>query len=408
MKPRTRIAVTRLGLGGVALLALPGAVSAADSQVTWVNRGKAGFVVTDFGFALSKDADQTGACPDGWTLGNREVYQSTPEGRRRDGEADQDYARRIALGSQALATAPNGQNLCMNPEAGKPDPHWRIVSKPDVPAYGIDLDGQDSRAKGRPAPNTCAHDDFRGFNGEKGIDNQFFRVVGCSRSYQSTGQSADNTIELRTGSWGVLITLAGVDDIRNDPSVEVGIYASADPIQLSPTREPVDFATYATMQDPRFRATTHGRIVNGVLTTDPVDVRFYKVTNSMYLERPLRDARLQLTIAPDGKLEGYLAGYAPVEAIYDHQYGYRSATDGKGQPSPLRLRSISANGNAAVNNHTCQGAYWALRAQADGHPDKNGQCTTISTQYRIRAIPAFVVDTATKSANVGLDAKSQY
>jgi hypothetical protein len=376
--------------------------------MAWVKDGKVGFVVTDFGFALSKDAGQTGACPDGWTLGNVEAYQASPEGKRLEGETEQDYSRRINMGAQRLSVAPNGQNLCTNPEAGKPDPSWRTVTVPNIPAYGIDLDGQDSRAKGRVAPNTCAHDDFRGFNGEKGIDNQFFRVVGCTRSYQSTGQSWDNTIELRTGSWGVLITLAGVDDIRNDPSVEVGIYASADPIQLSPTREPVDFATYAIMQDPRFRATTHGRIVNGVLTTDPVDVRIYKVTGGMYSERPLQGARLQVTIAADGRLQGYLAGYAPVDAIYDHQFGFRSATDAKGQPAPLGLRLNTSNGNARVNNLTCQGAYFAIRALADGYPDKDGRCTAISTQYQIKAIPAFVVDTATTSTNAALDGKAGY
>jgi hypothetical protein len=399
MMSKTRRAIACLG-------AMSFAAAALAAPPAWVKDGKVGFVVTDFGFALSKDANETGACPDGWTLGNREVFQVTPEGKRRDGETDQEYTRRIGIGSQALSAAPNGQNLCMNPEAGKPDPHWRSVTVPNAAAFGIDLDGQDSRTKGRPAPNTCAHDDFRGFNGEKGIDNQFFRVVGCSRSYQSTGQSADNTIELRTGSWGVLITLAGVDDIHDDPDVTVGIHANADPIELSPTREPVEWATYAIMQDPRFRATTHGRIVNGVLMSDPVDVRFYKVTNSMYLERPLRGARLRVTMAENGKLDGYLAGYAPVEAIYDHQYGYRSATDGKGQPSPLRLRMISSNGNAGVNNHTCHGAYWALRAAADGYPDDKGQCTAISTQYKIRAIPAFVVDTPTTSTNAAPDAKT--
>ena len=41
-------------------------------------------------------------------------------------------------------------------------------------------------------------------NGERGIDNQFFRVVGCSNSYQSTGQSNGYVIEMYTGSWGIL------------------------------------------------------------------------------------------------------------------------------------------------------------------------------------------------------------
>lgn len=396
-----------IGLG-IAALAWGRIATAADSgppadQGAFVHGGSAGFVVTDFAFALSKDATETGACPHGWTLGLREEFAAMPDGQRHDGESEQDYSRRLAAGAQKLATAPNGQNTCMNPEAAAPDPNWRTVDAPNVPAYGIDLDGQDSHAKGKPAPGTCAHDDFHGFNGERGIDNQFFRVVGCSRSYQPTGQSWDNTIELRTGSWGVLITLDGVNDIRNASNVKVGIYASADPIQLSPTRDPVTFATYSPMQDPRFRANTRGRIVNGVLTTQPVDVRFYKVTNSMYIERVLRHARLQVTVSPTGVLEGYLAGYAPVEAIYDHQYAYRSATDGHGSPAPLRLRSGSANGNAFVNNHTCNGAYHALLAAADGDPDASGHCTSISTQYRIRAIPAFVVDTATTSVNSELD-----
>src|SRR3546814_8918148 len=77
-----------------------------------------------------------------------------------------------------------------------------------------------------------------------------------------------------TGSWGILITLSGVDDIRNDDDVEVGFFANADPIQLSPLRAPLSYGTYAIDQDPRFRAKAHGRIKDGVLTSDPVDVRF--------------------------------------------------------------------------------------------------------------------------------------
>lgn len=67
--------------------------------------------------------------------------------------------------------------------------------------------------------------------------------------------------------------LKGVDDLRNDPEVEVGIYANADPIALSASRAALPFATYAASQEQRYRAVTRGRIVNGVLTIDPVDFR---------------------------------------------------------------------------------------------------------------------------------------
>jgi hypothetical protein len=383
-----------------------GTSSAAEAQSSVFQNGEAGFIVSHIAYALSADAKDTGACPDGMTQGNTEIFSETPEGRRRDGESDQDYAGRVNQGAQALSTAPNGQNLCMNPEAGGPDPHFHTVTGKNVPADGIDLDGQDSHTNRKPAPNTCAHDDFRGMNGERGVDNQFFRVVGCSKSFQSTGQSNTYEIAMYTGEWGILITLKGVNDVHNASDVEVGIYASADPIQLSSTREPLAYATYAMDQDRRFRATTHGRIVNGVLTTDPVDVRFHWVVNSIHLERPLQDARLRMTFTPDGGLEGILAGYTPVEALYDFQYGFRDGKDGAGQPANMRLIFGSANGQARVLDHTCNGAYFELKRLADGHRDpKTGQCTSISTQYRIKVIPAFVVDAATHSVNEVLDKK---
>jgi hypothetical protein len=402
-------AMRRLGtsaaVGGIALFAL-GVAPAADTPANVFQNGEAGFIVSHIAYALSKDANETGACPDGMTQGNAEIFSHTPDGRRHDGESDEDYARRLNQGAQVLSTAPNGQNLCMNPEAGAPDPHFRVVTGKNVPAEGIDLDGQDSRISGKAAFNTCAHDDFRGMNGGRGVDNQFFRLVGCSKSFQSTGQSNTFEIAMYTGEWGILITLKGVNDLRNAANVEVGMYASADPIQLSPTREALANATYAMDQDPRFRATAHGRIANGVLTTDPVDVRFHWVVNSIHLERPLQDARLRMMFTPDGGLEGILAGYTPIEEMYDFQYGFRSGKDAKGGPANGRLISGSANGQARVLDHTCQGAYFELKRLADGHRDpKTGQCTSISTQYRIKAIPAFVVDTATHSINEVLDKK---
>jgi hypothetical protein len=196
-----------------------------------------------------------------------------------------------------------------------------------------------------------------------------------------------------TGSWGILITLDGVDDIANDDEVEVGFLSNADPIRLSPDREPLEYATYTADQDPRFRATARGRIKDGVLTTEPTDVRFHHVVNSMLLERSLRDARVQMTLSDTGTLEGYLAGFAPVEEMYDLQYGYRSGRDRHGNLAPIRLRQGTGNGAAFVLGHTCQGAYYALYDNADGHPDPaTGKCTSISTQYRLEAIPAFVID----------------
>lgn len=403
----TRVAAMR---GALALIALSGAALAADSPANGPQNGQFGFVVSHIKYALGKDASDTGACPDGMTQGYGktsgfngigDVFVSKPDLQRQEGEVEDKYVRRVF--TQAMSD-PNTKNLCLNPELGKADPNFKTVTGKNVSADGIDLDGQDSHLNGKAAPNTCPHEDFRGMNGEHGIDNQFFRLVGCSKSWQSTGLSNQYEIEMYTGAWGILITLKGVQDLRNAKDVEVGIYANADPIQLSPTREALPDATYAMDQDPRFRAVTHGRILNGVLTTDPVDVRFHVVTNSIHLERPLQDARLQVTLTPDGGMEGILAGYTQVEELYDFQYGFRDGKDAKGNPAPLQLRTVSSIGQAAVLGHTCQGAYYAMKQLADGHRDpKSGQCSALSTQYRIKAIPAFVVDSPTQSINQDLD-----
>jgi len=356
---------------------------------------KAGFVVASFAYVLSRDASETGACPNGLSSGYAnigDVILDRPDLKRRDDETDADYSKRASGGLFSTK-----QNLCMQPEAGKPDPNFRTVTGPNVPVTGgIDLDGQVSRANGKPALGTCAHDDFNGMQGERGIDNQFFRVVGCSKGYQSAGQSHDLNTEMLTGTWGVLIALSGVDDLRNDSDIEVGFYANADAIELTPTREPLANTTYTAMNDPRFRAKTRGRIVNGVLTSEPVDVRFYSVFNTVRTERPLRDARVRMTLSEGGVMEGYLAGYTPVEAMYDVQFGFRNGTEQSGAPASLQLINTRSIGSVfTMGVHTCQGVYQALRTHADGHRDSTtGQCTSISTQYRIRAVPAFIVDSA--------------
>lgn len=363
--------------------------------------GEAGFVVTEIAYALGPDAEG-GACPAGMAAGVRglvEAYARTPDGQRREGETLQAYERRSAL---AVNTTADGKNICMHPELAAADPGWRMVSGRNLVVPGIDLDRGGLKA-GKQAGDTCAHEQFTGAKGERGIDNQWYRVIGCTTGFQSGGQANSWQIEMYTGSWGILLSLKGVDDVRNDSEVEVGLYANADPIQLSADRKPLAYATYATHPDPRYRATTRGRIVDGVLTIDPVDVRFHSVVNSMTDDRVLRDVRLRLTFTPDGGMEGFLAGYAPIENMYDVQFGARVSRNAKGELAPERLRLSTSVGRAGALGHTCNGAYHALYQAADGHRDpKTGRCTSISTQYRIRVAPAFVVNARTQSVNAPL------
>ena len=337
-------------------------------------------------------------------MGFRHIYEQSPEGQRQADETDGAYARRLAMGEQQLARV-DGQMICAHPELAE-DPHYKIMTSRNVTAYGIDLDGQDSRRNGRAAANTCAHDDFNGVNGVPGVDNQMLRVMGCDNNVSyvdadTTGDLPRGTAQseyMLQGAWGILIKISGLDSMQNDDDVRVGFYANNDPIQLN-GQTPIPNMTYASDQDPRFRAEARGRIRNGVLTTDPVDVRFRFTVVGWQLERPMRHARVRMTFTPSGGLEGYLSGYTPVEAMYDINYGFRSARDSNGNPIPsAQTAGLAVPGNTVLGR-TCNGAYHALHAMADGDPDENGNCTSISTQLWIRATPAFVVDADTRSIN---------
>ena len=364
---------------------------------SFLRHGEAGFVFTSFAYALGPDVGESAACPDGLSQNVTEIFGQSPEGRRRPGEGDGEYSKRLDIGGQRISAAPDGSNYCVHPELAPNDPHFRAMESLSVRADGMNLDGNDSQGNA-DAKRRLA--DFTGLNGTKGVDNQFYRVVGCSRSFRSDGLSNSFGTEMYTGSWGILLRLKDVDDLKNDDHVEVGIYANADPMQLSPTRAALEYATYAMDQDPRFRAVTTGRIRNGVLTTDPVDMRFHSIVNSMVMERPLRDARVKATLSKDGILKGYLSGFAPVNDLYDYQFGFRRAKMASGKPAPSGLKLGSSNGAARVLGYTCQGMYQALHRLADAYPDpRTGNFTAISTQYTFEARPAFVVDVETKSTN---------
>lgn len=391
---------TRGGLIALALgVAFAGVIAApqlARGQSAPIQDGKLAFVVSDISFGLTDSTDAEAMCPQGLSRNLARDYTNTPDGQRREGESDEAYERRLSGAVRTLLTA-----SCTDPTIGGADPNMHPMAA-QVASYGLDLDGQNSTARGRPAAGTCAHDDFPGVDGARGIDNQFLRAVGCTRTFQRGGQANDFDTEMLTGSWGILIALEGVDDLRNDRDVIVKFYVNNDPIQLSPNREPLRNATYAFRQDPHYQATTRGRITDGVLTTEPVDATSRYVVAGMHLDRALRDARLRMSITSDGSMEGILAGYAPVENAYDVAFGFRGARDASGQPA--RYGAFAAAGYAGTAGHTCNGAYYLIQQMADGHRDpQTGRCTSISTQYRVRAIPAFVVDAATSSVNADLE-----
>jgi hypothetical protein len=274
----------------------------------------------------------------------------------------------------ALHRGPHGEDVCADP-ASVTDTSWKTVQ--GKVAYGSNLDGT---GDGHATPRTCAHQKFTGVDGTPAVDNQLYRVMGCSKIHRGSKAKDGHDAfgyeylneRMREGLVTYLIEITGIDSVQNSDNVTVGIYQGADPLVQDGAGGVQADSTMHIAADARWHATVHGRIKNGVLTTDPVD--FDLRNDAVWLpEFHFKRAQLNLAFQPDGSLKGHLAAYQDWASIY-----WGMAKTG------FLLEKFSA-GN-------CPAMYYAFQHMADGDPDpKSRQCTTISSAYGVEAVPAFLI-----------------
>lgn len=239
---------------------------------------------------------------------------------------------------------------------------------------GFDLDGVASTAH-KGGPTSCPHDDFLSRDGAPGIDNQLWRVLGCIEGYQP-GATIDEfaVTNIRDGARTILVRISGIDDDRNDPEVEVGLFSGVDSIPLDLSGQWLRGASLGASEDTRYHNRLRGRIVDGVVMAGPQDILLDFDGQFLDSEYPLRSARVEFEMAPDGRLHGTIGGYWDVDRFYD-TYA-RQAT---------RLGAFTVG-------FRCPAMYHALNRYADAKPDpESGACTAISTAFRMVGIPAFAI-----------------
>ncbi|MDE2405733.1 MAG: hypothetical protein KGM17_13785 [Sphingomonadales bacterium] len=338
--------------------------------------GVLAFVVQDFVPPVVPGMD---ACPHGTAPRLREIYLRTlPEAeqaRLRLKENEKELTRLW----HAYALGADGSNICSQPDRFQHAPFPPVESKL---GYGLDLDG------GKPGKDGCAHAEFESPTGIQGVDNQEYRALGCQPEIRGPdGNGGDALTGMKqfhtSGEWTQVIVLKGVDSLVDDPDVEV-IYANtADRPEIDSKGQFLRGVSF-TVNDtaPRHRNVLHGRIHNGVLTTDPADIalaetwgqggaRDIRGNRSQY---HYRQGRLRLEFQPDGTLRGMIGGYRPIFDV-------------------ITSGSLGGAGTAVVAGIDCAAQLASLRQYADGGRDpKTGQCTTISSAMRILAVPAFVTD----------------
>ena len=327
-------------------------------------------------------------CPSGFERTVEELFQATLAPAERERLLRPENAREYGEAwKEGFTTGPGGENICNNPKSflGDPrhPPHRGVQSKV---AFGLNLDGT---VDGRATAKSCGHPKFEGLNGEPAVDNQLYRAMGCAKVTRGAGEN----VQPERGLDLYLIELRGVDDLRNDNAVDVGIYSTDDPSMVSQGGAHLPLQSFRATANPRWRAKTRARIVDGLLTTDVIDtllLRWRVQTTGLFgqaSEHEFRDVRFQLSLQPDGTVKGIMGGYRPIENISTNYRCCKSA--------------------ATAANRDCASEHAAFVAMADGYPDPGtGQCTMISSAMNVVGIPAFVIHDSSASLS-GPSARGQ-
>ena len=348
--------------GVTALVAMATAAISADPAPAKAQSGTIGLTVTGWRYAFVETPNAE-ECNPGLDQGELAQLKATPgaiERIKREGGTHENRG-------------PNGETPQNSPLLfNDPLPFPELITRT---GYGVNLDGTQD---GRASPKTCRHEKFTGLGlteGEK-VDNQLSRVLGCVQGYRTGGQTAEfyNNEIVAYQVNRHLVEITGVDDEMNDPKVDVFIYKGYDRLVRTGDGKWVPFLSQRIdTRYPQYNMKTTGKIVNGVLITDPIkDALMPHSSQRKIGDRDMKDMTLRLKLTPDGA-EGVLAGYDNWRHLWN-QHAKRVT--------------------AELNKMSSPTIYRRFIKYADGYPDASGQCTHISSAYKVTAVRATIVHPA--------------
>jgi hypothetical protein len=366
-----RSAASRLVTGStfalVAACLCSGSAQAASANAATTDAAKPrtlGFAVTSIPFALAKNADD---CPDGLAMAAKDIYLAAVSPAERTRLQKPENLKEF---EQLAYHTKDGKELCEvldYPREPQRTPKGRV-------SYGVNLDGT---SDGAATANTCGHEKFTSPDGQAGVDNQMYRLIGCSsniRGFPGEDGYLENlrNASFKDGGTTVLIEVTNVKDGRNDDDVSVGIYNGTSPMVVGANGQMLPYASLTVSKDPKWQSHLHGKIENGILTTTSGDIALYYDFGGYQREYHVKDAHLRLDLNDPKKQTGLLAGYLDLNDV--------DMTKGTKQLS------------AEMVGYDCPTFFQAMHRYADGYKDpKTGQCTAMSTAWQVNAIPAFVI-----------------
>ncbi len=284
-------------LGGVcaAVLAFAASTASADTanpdvaKVDITQTRSIAYTLTYLNWALqyTKDAKE---CPNGFNDGPREQFKILfPEDGTKRTYIDTVLSREITG---------------FYPDQFKEPFTLKQAVGPVAP--GLNLDGK------------VDADDFISPAGEKGVDNQFYRGLGCIESYR--GPDAYNnfydTQEILEGTYNrMLFEITELDSLQNDPDVIVTMYRGTHPVLRDASGNTIGFKGIPGGTEKldlrwgkKYVQRYKGKIENGVLITEPATYTFPWQTFGTPTDETIYQMRMRLDLNAD-YAEGLMGGY---------------------------------------------------------------------------------------------------
>lgn len=320
--------------------------------------GRIGYVMVERRWAVYSEDDLETACPEGFNGGPRDQFSELfpMDNGQQYTELE---SRLMREGRQAHPTT-----------SEEPFPYYDAQGSI---SYGLNLDGE-------IGPN-----DLRSPTGIEGIDNQVYRAVGCIDGYRYKGAvwQFDTSDLLDNAANRFVIELTGVDDLHNDDDVTVTTYRGLDGLHKDATG--TLSAGGAQRIDMRwgqpFVYRLQGKIVDGVLITEPVDdfKMIWSMVQNIGSYQLFQGFRMQIELSPKSA-QGLFAGYVDIDQ-WDLNLNTNWTThfQSYGQVSEPSL-------------------YRALYRLADGYPDPvTGKNTAISSAVQVSFIQVHVIHPPTEA-----------
>jgi len=313
--------------------------------------------------------DQTGPgtdCPAGTTVRPTWDKMLTTKWRTHaDAMFYMDPENRPLLQRMIRFRGPNYENVWEEPWKA---PDMKMPTVSGKIAYGFNLD--DSEKTGG----------FSTPDGVAGIDNGYYKVGGCWASYRGHPRQSQRGIGtnnyMRDGLWTTTIVISGNQDPMNDPDATFAFYEGQEKVTKDATAGLAADATFNIKPNLRTQSIFKVKIKDGVVETQgPSEFRMRDEGWNRGQPDQLRlvHGKLRFETKPDGTIEGIFGGYRDWKVLY---------------------RKQAVNGRDTEMNQAIDlpSFYYSLERHADYAPDpKTGKNTMISTAYRMRAVPAFVM-----------------